>query len=230
MKKLLGLDTVGNKGLLFTVAAAAFYVLALLWFLPLQHVAIDLPLQSALESAWDVAAGFVNNTKGHPLLESSSMLMAAVVMVAVVRSLNVGDAILGYLLAGAAVGPHALNLVKDVANVQHMAELGVVFLLFNIGLELSLERLINMAKYVFGMGAAQFFLSAGLIAVMAVALGGFTVPEGAVIGAGLALSSTAVAMPTMQNRNEAGTRYGRGTFSVLLFQDLAVVLVIITVQ
>lgn len=157
------------------------------------------------------------------------MLLAAVVMVGLVRMVKVGDAILGYLLAGAMVGPNGLNLVTDVANVHHLGELGVVFLLFSIGLELSLERLLSMAKYVFGMGAAQFFITGALIAVAATTLGGLSGPQGAVVGAGLALSSTAVSIPVMQKRNEAGSRYGRGTFSVLLFQDLAVVLVIITV-
>jgi Kef-type K+ transport system membrane component KefB len=102
----------------------------------------------------------------------------------------------GMQVGGALIGPHALGIIKDVEGVRHLAELGVVFLLFNIGLELSLERLRSMQKYVFGMGTAQVVVTLGLVAytVMAASNGAVTGPAAVILGGGLALSSTAVAM------------------------------------
>lgn len=99
-------------------------------------------------------------------------------------------------VGGALIGPHALGIIKDVEGVRHLAELGVVFLLFNIGLELSLERLRSMQKYVFGMGTAQVVVTLGLVAytVMAASNGAVSGPAAVILGGGLALSSTAVAM------------------------------------
>lgn len=130
------------------LAAVASWVL---WVL-VQHPTWQTSLKATGTHGLAVLGEWVKQSKEHALLESCAMLAAAVAMVGGVRKLRLGDAILGYLLAGAVVGPHALNLVQDVANVQHLGELGVVFLLFNIGMELSLERLRDMARLVFGMG------------------------------------------------------------------------------
>ena len=102
------------------------------------------------------------------------------------------------------------------------AEFGVVFLLFNIGLELSLDRLNSMRKFVFGLGSAQFFATTAFIAGVSMLLG-LPGPTAVIVGGAMALSSTAVALQVLQDRGESGARHGRATFSVLLLQDLAVV-------
>jgi Kef-type K+ transport system membrane component KefB len=102
------------------------------------------------------------------------------------------------------------------------AEFGVVFLLFNIGLELSLDRLKSMRKYVFGLGLSQFLVTNVAIAGACMALG-LPGPASIIVGGAMALSSTAVALQVLQDRGESGSRHGRATFSVLLLQDLAVV-------
>jgi CPA2 family monovalent cation:H+ antiporter-2 len=147
--------------------------------------------------------------------------------------------ILGFLGAGVLLGPHGLgaltprarwlsNLTIDnPGEVAQLAEFGVVFLLFMIGLELSWERLRTMRRYVFGLGAAQVAASLAVIAGAAAALGQ---PPGAAIavGAALALSSTAVVMPILAERKRQHSPAGRASFSVLLFQDLAVAPILVT--
>jgi len=147
--------------------------------------------------------------------------------------------ILGFLAAGVALGPHGLgalaghrpwlaNLTIDNPDdVAQLAEFGVVFLLFTIGLELSWERLRTMRHFVFGLGALQTGLSLVVIAGVAMAFGQ---PPGAAIaiGAALALSSTAIVMPILAEQKRQYSPAGRATFSVLLFQDLAVAPILIT--
>jgi Kef-type K+ transport system membrane component KefB len=116
------------------------------------------------------------------------------------------------------VGPYALNIIQDVHQVQHLAELGVVFLLFTIGLELSLDRLQSMAKYVFGMGSAQVVGTLLGVAVAASVAAGLAGPSAIILGGALAMSTTAVAIQVLEDRGEMGSRHGRATFSVLLFQ------------
>ena len=162
------------------------------------------------------------------LTDALVLLFTSILAVTLVSKIPGGSPVLGFLLGGAAVGPYTTGLVGHVAQAQILAEFGVVFLLFNIGLELSLERLQSMAKYIFGMGSAQMVMTTMLCAAAAIACG-LTIPQAVVVGMGLAFSSTAVALQVLQDRGEAGTRHGRGTFSVLLFQDLTVVLVFMLV-
>lgn len=164
------------------------------------------------------------------LLETIWLLLTSIVCVpAVCKFIPGGSPVLGYLIGGALVGPHALNIISDVHAVQHLAELGVVFLLFNIGLELSLERLQSMAKYVFGMGAAQVVLTLLGVALFAVNLAGLPGPSAIILGGALAMSTTAVGIQVLEDRGEMGSRHGRATFSVLLFQDLAVVVLLMLI-
>ena len=142
--------------------------------------------------------------------------------------------VLGYLIAGALLSPKALGLfaaqlpvlnwftVSSPEAVGKLAELGVVFLLFLIGLELSFERLVTMRRLVFGLGAAQVLISASLIALLAIAFG-ITPVSALVIGAALSLSSTAVVVEHLSVQKRLATATGRASFSILLFQDLAVV-------
>jgi CPA2 family monovalent cation:H+ antiporter-2 len=147
--------------------------------------------------------------------------------------------ILGFLGAGVVLGPFGLGQLADEApwlstftidkpaEVAQLAEFGVVFLLFMIGLELSWERLRRMRRYVFGLGALQVTLCLSAIAVVALALGAS--PEAALaIGAALSLSSTAIVMPILAEQKRQHAVAGRATFSVLLFQDLAVAPILMT--
>jgi glutathione-regulated potassium-efflux system protein KefB len=148
-------------------------------------------------------------------------LIAAVVAVPLFRRLGLG-AVLGYLVAGVAMGPFGWRVVKDPASVLTFSELGVVLLLFVIGLELSPSRLWVMRRHVFGIGGLQ-------VAITALAIGAATAMMGLgwktnlVVGLGLALSSTAVGLQLLAERKDLTSRYGRMAFAILLFQDLAAI-------
>ncbi len=148
-----------------------------------------------------------------------ALLLASVVFVPISRRLGLGS-VLGYLVAGSLIGPLGLRLVTDVGQIADVSALGVVMLLFLIGLELRPERLWVMRRTVFGLGAAQVVVSAGVIAVLA-HLVGTDWPGAVVLGVGLALSSTAIVLPMLSERNLLGSGAGRDIFAVLLFQDLA---------
>ncbi len=148
-------------------------------------------------------------------------LAAAVVAVPLFKRLGLGS-VLGYLAAGAVIGPWGAKLISDVENILHISELGVVLLLFVIGLELQPSRLWELRRTVFGMGGAQVLASGTLLAAVCLALG--LTPGAAIIaGFGLSLSSTAFALQLLAERNQLTTGYGRLAFGILLFQDLAVI-------
>jgi CPA2 family monovalent cation:H+ antiporter-2 len=149
------------------------------------------------------------------------ILLAAVVVVTVFRRLR-ASAVLGYLVAGALIGPHSMGLVTDVRATAILGQFGLVFLLFSIGLELTVERLVALRRYVFGLGAAQVVVTTLIFWAALRALG---LDRGAalIVGAGLALSSTAVVLQILVERRELGTPHGRVALAVLLLQDLAVV-------
>ncbi len=148
-----------------------------------------------------------------------ALLLASVICVPISRRLGFGS-VLGYLVAGVAIGPLGLRLVSDVGQIATVAELGVVMLLFLIGLELQPQRLWVMRHAVFGLGAAQVALSAAAIAGLAYCAGlGWA--GATILGIGLALSSTAIVLPMLGERDLLGGRAGRDAFAVLLFQDLA---------
>ena len=148
-------------------------------------------------------------------------LGAAVVVVPLTRRAGFGS-VLGYMLAGVIVGPWALDLVDDERKILHFAEFGVVLLLFVIGLELQPRRLWTMRRAVFGLGGGQFALTAAALAGLAL-LFGLPLEAAVVAGLALSLSSTAFALQALAERNELTTRHGRLSFSILLFQDLAVI-------
>ncbi len=148
-------------------------------------------------------------------------MAASVVAVPLFRALGLG-AVLGYLAAGIAIGPYGLEFVKDASAILHFAELGVVLLLFLIGLELEPTRLWNLRRPVFGLGGFQVGLTALVIGGIAMAL---QVPTGpaVVVGLTLALSSTAFALQLLAEKNQLKTVHGQSSFAILLFQDLAVI-------
>ncbi|NQW11874.1 MAG: cation:proton antiporter [Alphaproteobacteria bacterium] len=148
-------------------------------------------------------------------------LGSAVIVVPIVKRFGFG-AVLGYLAAGLMIGPSILGLVSDVDAILHFGEFGVVLLLFIIGLELQPARLWSLRRPVFGLGFAQMALSALLIGLAAFALG-LSPQAAAIVGLVLALSSTAFAIQTLAERNNLRTQHGRAAFSILLFQDLAVI-------
>lgn len=148
-------------------------------------------------------------------------LLAAVVAVPLFRRLGLG-AVLGYLVAGVVMGPNGLKLVKDPASTLAVSEMGVVMMLFIIGLELSPSRLWVMRRPVFLIGGLQVVLSALAIG-LGLAMFGYGWKANLVIGLGLALSSTAVGLQLLAERKELTTGYGRLAFAILLFQDLAAI-------
>ncbi|MGB5625187.1 MAG: cation:proton antiporter, partial [Woeseiaceae bacterium] len=153
--------------------------------------------------------------------ETLIYLLVAVVSVPISRRLGFGS-VLGYLAAGIIIGPFGFSFVDDPEHILHFAELGVVFLLFVVGLELQPSRLWVMRRMVFGLGAAQVLMSAAGIAVIAWGLG---LPANAaiVIGLILALSSTAFVLQMLAEKKQLGAAHGRAAFSILLFQDLAAI-------
>lgn len=148
-------------------------------------------------------------------------LIAAVIVVPLSGRLGLG-AVLGYLIAGAIIGPNGFGAVSNVDNVLHISELGIVFLLFLIGLELQPSRLWVLRHLVFGLGSAQVLVTGAVIAAIAHALG-LLWPAAIVAGLGLAMSSTAFVMQTLAEKGQLSTRHGREAFAILLFQDLAVI-------
>lgn len=153
--------------------------------------------------------------------EALVFLGAAVVSVLVFGRLGLGS-VLGYLAAGVLVGPHGLGLVADVGRVLALAQLGVVLLLFLIGLELRPSRLWELRRSALGLGGLQVGVTGALAGVASWAAG---LPPGpaALAGLGLAFSSTALVLQLLGERGELDTPAGRTSFSILLFQDLAVI-------
>ncbi|KAL7002510.1 K(+) efflux antiporter 2, chloroplastic [Sarracenia purpurea var. burkii] len=167
------------------------------------------------------------NEEETSLFDMLWLLLASVVFVPLFQKIPGGSPVLGYLAAGILIGPYGVSIIRHVHGTKAIAEFGVVFLLFNIGLELSVERLSSMKKYVFGLGSAQVLVTALMVGLVAHYVAGQPGPAALVIGNGLALSSTAVVLQVLQERGESTSRHGRATFSVLLFQDLAVVVLLI---
>lgn len=157
----------------------------------------------------------------HLLEQVAIFLLAAVLIVPVFQRLKLG-AVLGYLASGMIIGPWGLGLISDVESTLKFSEFGVVLLLFLIGLELEPRRLWTLRNSVFGLGGAQ-------VAATGLAIGGIAMAAGLswqaalIIGLGCAMSSTALVMTSLSERGQLLTRYGRESFAILLFQDLAVI-------
>ncbi len=160
--------------------------------------------------------------EGQTLLTAGVIyLVAAVIVVPVAARLGIG-AVLGYLLAGIAIGPWGLGFISDVDEILHFSELGVVFLMFIIGLELNPAKLWALRRSIFGVGAAQVLVSAAILGVL-LWLTNFSWQAAVIGGIGLAMSSTAMALQLMRDKGMNRSEAGQLGFSVLLFQDLAVI-------
>ncbi|TAN74088.1 MAG: potassium transporter, partial [Gallionella sp.] len=155
------------------------------------------------------------------------LLSTAVMVVVLCRILHL-PAMLGYLVVGILIGPHALAWIPDVVGTQHLAEFGVVFLMFSIGLEFSLARLRTMKRTVFGLGGAQV-IATMLLVMATAALLGLDWRAGLALGGVLAMSSTAIVSKMLVERAELNLPYGQQMMGVLLFQDLAVVPLLIII-
>lgn len=159
--------------------------------------------------------------EGSDLLTAGVLfLFAAVAAVPLASKLGIGP-VLGYLLAGMAIGPWGLGFISDVDEILHFSELGVVFLMFIIGLELNPAKLWQLRRSIFGVGAAQVMLSAVILAGLLM-LTHFSGKQ-PWWGIGLAMSSTAMALQLMREKGMNRSESGQLGFSVLLFQDLAVI-------
>ncbi|MGK3112605.1 glutathione-regulated potassium-efflux system protein KefB [Candidatus Pantoea formicae] len=160
--------------------------------------------------------------EGQTLLTAGVIyLVAAVLIVPIAARLGIG-AVLGYLLAGIAIGPWGLGFISDVDEILHFSELGVVFLMFIIGLELNPAKLWALRRSIFGVGAAQVLVSAAILGVL-LWLTDFSWQAAVIGGIGLAMSSTAMALQLMRDKGMNRSEAGQLGFSVLLFQDLAVI-------
>lgn len=157
----------------------------------------------------------------HTLIQALIYLGSAALIVPIAVRLGLGS-VLGYLIAGCIIGPWGLRMVTDAESILHFAEIGVVLMLFVIGLELDPQRLWKLRASVFGGGALQMVVCGGLIGLFCMFLGlRWQVAE--LIGMTLALSSTAIAMQAMNERNLMVSQMGRSAFAVLLFQDIAAI-------
>src|SRR5271155_1019644 len=159
---------------------------------------------------------------GHndPLLQILILLTASVCVVAAVRKLAL-PAILGYLVVGMLLGPHALKLAADNETTQLLADFGVVFLVFTLGLEFSLPRLVAMRWEVLGVGGAQVLITTAIVAAVARLLFDVAAPVAVVIGGALAMSSTAIIIAQLTEQSENNRTHGRLAVAICLFQDLS---------
>ena len=191
----------------------------------------DAPTQNSSAPATDccgfalgaVALRYLQGMEHTPiwLLNSFIYLSAAVVAVPLSKALGLGS-IIGYLAAGIAIGPWGLGLVTNVEDILHFAEFGVVLMLFLVGLELEPKRLWSMRRPIFGWGSAQVLGCTVLMLVVACCLG-VNWRIALVASLGLALSSTAIALQVMDERNLMKSGSGQAAFSILLFQDVAAI-------
>ena len=155
------------------------------------------------------------------------LLATAVVTVVVFRRVNM-PAILGYLVVGALIGPHALGFVPDTPQTRYLAEFGVVFLMFSIGLEFSLPQLMAMRRIVVGYGGLQVGISIALVILIAM-FAGQSWQVGLILGGILAMSSTAISVKVLSDQAQLHSSHGKQIVGVLLFQDLAVVPLLVLV-
>lgn len=170
-----------------------------------------------IQEAFQDLSKFMQGPKSDTLL----LLLATSLITPICKRYGTSP-ILGFLAAGMLLGPNGCGLISGIHTTETLAELGIVFFLFEMGIELSIERLLSMRKDVFGLGLSQFLLTAVAIAAAGSAFG---LPANAlvVLGGGLALSSSAFVLQLLKDKDQLATRFGKASFGVLLFQDLAVV-------
>lgn len=161
-------------------------------------------------------------------LDTLFLLIATSAVIPLSKRLKASP-ILGFLLTGTLLGPTGLNWIRDVHMIDILGELGIVFFLFEMGLELSIEKLIKMRKDVFGLGTSQFLVTAAAATGLARAAG-LSIPAAVTVGGSLSLSSSAFVLQLLKDKNSMGSRHGKASFGILLLQDLAVVPLLVVVE
>jgi len=161
---------------------------------------------------------FMSGAKSDTLI-----LLAATALITPLCKMAGTSPILGFLAAGMLLGPNGFGVISGIHTTETMAELGIVFFLFEMGIELSVERLKSMKKDVFGLGLSQYIVTAGAIGGVAKVFGGLSASASIVIGGALSLSSSAFVLQLLKDKKALATRSGKASFGVLLLQDLAVV-------
>ncbi len=154
------------------------------------------------------------------------LLVASVFVVIIFQEIGLSPA-LGYVVAGTTIGPFGLGIVSSIETTKSIAELGIVFMLFSIGLELTFARLLSMKKYVLGFGGLQVALTSLLIFLICKFFFNMSNETAIIIGSALSMSSTAIVMQVIAENAEKSTRVGRLSFSILLMQDLAVIPILV---
>ncbi|KAI0564978.1 Sodium/solute symporter [Gracilaria domingensis] len=187
---------------------------------------VPIPRRKTAKRATPTAVGLDSTVQGG-LNEALELLAATTITIPIFRRLKLSP-ILGFLLAGVVLGPYGTRLIKDVEDIRTLADFGVLFLLFEMGLELSLDRLRKLRKYAFGMGLFQVIVTSLVLGLGAYAMGG-TVAESAAVGSALSLSSSAFILQILAEKGERQSRAGVATFGILLFQDIAVVPLLVLV-
>ncbi|MDO9362245.1 MAG: cation:proton antiporter [Sphingopyxis sp.] len=178
-----------------------------------------LAFASAASQAAEVVAEKASDTA---LTEAAILLGVATLFVLIFRRLGLG-AVLGYLIAGALVGPHGLGLVGGGESKLAFAEIGIAFLLFLVGLELHPRRLWDLRRAIFGLGLAQVVITGLILTGLLIVTLGFSWQAALALGLPLALSSTAQVLPSLKSSGRINSPFGEKAFSILLFQDLAIV-------
>lgn len=169
-----------------------------------------------------LGSGYAERTNIMSLLAQIAIfLAAAVIAIPIFRRFKLGS-VLGYLAAGIIIGPDCLGLIRRIDNTMHVAEFGIVLLMFVIGLELQPSRLWVLRKPIFGLGSGQVLVTTAAVGSAAHFGFGATWQASLVIGFGLSMSSTALALQLLAERAQLNSQYGRSAFSILLFQDMAV--------
>lgn len=148
------------------------------------------------------------------------ILLAATALITPLCKIAGTSPILGFLASGMLLGPNGFGVISGIHTTETLAELGIVFFLFEMGIELSVERLKSMKKDVFGLGLSQYAITAGVIGMVARVFGGLSGPASIVVGGALSLSSSAFVLQLIKDKKELATRFGKASFGVLLLQDL----------
>jgi monovalent cation:H+ antiporter-2, CPA2 family len=190
---------------------------------PYQQTPIE-PVVVEVERSWKMLTGSLQGVR----LDTIIMLVATSAVIPLFKSINVSP-IIGFLMTGTLIGPGGMNWVKDVHLVDILGEIGIVFFLFEMGLELSLDRLKAMKNDVFGLGTCQFLLTA-MAGTFISLTQGLSLPAAFTIGGSLALSSSAFVLQLLKDKDAMASRHGKASFGILLLQDLAVVPLLVIVE
>lgn len=158
----------------------------------------------------------------HQLVNVVTLLVSAVIVVPLFKRLGLGS-VLGYLAAGLAIGPFGLKLFTDSQSILHIAELGVVMFLFIIGLEMKPSHLWDLRKQIFGLGSFQVIIAGIILTLIGLCFDNVSWQTAFVCASGFVLTSTAIVMQVLAERDELGTERGQQMVSILLFEDLLIV-------